>query len=128
MNLKNVYNNALYERYNYPKYKVILQEYNAESGVYNPSCGDRVSIQAMVKDDRLTAVGYQAEGCVISGGSADVLLEYVLGKTVADVMAITKEQVLEVIGMQLGPNRLRCALITLEALQNACKQYQDRGF
>ena len=120
MNLKNVYNNALYERYNHPKYKVTLNDPCLMSGVYNPSCGDKISVQIKYQEGKIIAVGYEAQGCVISGGSADLILEYALGKTAQEIMILNNEHVFAIIGMSLGPNRLRCAFITVEALKNIC--------
>ena len=125
--MKNIYNNQLYEHYHHPKHKVILAAYTFESGVYNPSCGDRVSLQVLLKDDVLTVIGFQAEGCVISSGSADLIADFLIGKNIKDVMTISKDTITQLIGMELGPNRLRCAFITVEALQNIYKQYQERG-
>ncbi len=127
MNLKNIYNNQLYERYNNPKYKQILKEYSFQSGIYNPSCGDKINIQVVLSEGKIISIAYQSEGCVISGGAADLLVDFFLEKNINEVMNFTKEAIFSVIGMNLGPNRLRCAYITIEALQNIFKQYQDES-
>jgi nitrogen fixation NifU-like protein len=127
MDFKNIYNNQLYERYNHPHHKVILKDFSHESGVYNPSCGDKVSLQVELVDGIVKVAGFQAEGCVISGGSADLLLGYMLGKHIADAQSLTKDDIFTIIGMPLGPNRLRCAFITVEALQNIAQKHQEQG-
>ena len=119
MNLKNIYNNEIYERYAHPKHKVILTTSDATSGVYNPSCGDKVQVQLLIKNGIVVGIGHQTQGCVISAGSADLIVDYVLQKSIDVITNLNREKVFEIIGMELGPNRLRCAFITVEALQNA---------
>ena len=119
MNLKNIYNNQIYERYNHPKHKVTLAQPTSESGVYNPSCGDKVTVQILIQNGVVTEIGHHTQGCVISGGAADLICEYSLGKTAEMITSLTPEAVFTIIGMKLGPNRLRCAFITVEALQHA---------
>lgn len=127
MNLKNIYNNQLHERYNNPKYKQMLKEFSFQSGIYNPSCGDKINIQVVLHKGKIINVGYQSEGCVISSGTADLLADFFINKNIIDVTTISKEDIFSIIGMNLGPNRLRCAYITIEALQNIYQQYTNRA-
>lgn len=123
MNFKNIYNNELYERYTHPKHKVTLLEPTASSGIYNPSCGDKVQIQLIIKEGVIAKIGHETQGCVISAGAADLICDYVAQQPVEILRTLTREKIFEIIGMELGPNRLRCAFITVEALQNALQNY-----
>lgn len=89
------------------------------SGQYNPSCGDRVSIMGVVRDGIITDIKFTGSGCVISQATASMLTEAVKGKAVEHVRALTIADVLALIGVQLGPNRLRCAELSLLALKQS---------
>jgi len=87
----------------------------------NPLCGDVVQVRGLIVDGRLIQVVFSGTGCVISQGIASILLEKYTGKTVSEVLALNAEDMLNLIGMELGPNRLKCALLALIALQNGIK-------
>ncbi len=122
MSYQNLYNQRLMDYYKYPRNKGTLENPNFKSGVYNPLCGDRVLLQGMYNADGIILeCFFIAEGCVISQATASIIAEYAVGKTKHDVASLKKEDVLNLIQIELGPTRLRCALISLEALQNGFK-------
>lgn len=124
MDYKKLYNERLLDHYNYPKNKGLLKNANAKSGVYNPSCGDSVAIQGLVKDNVLIECKFEANGCVISCAAASMIVDASIGKTLDQIMAFDKRMVLDLLNLDLGPTRLRCGLLALEAIQNAIKEYQ----
>ena len=84
----------------------------------NPLCGDRIRLDIRVGDDqRVTEVGFTGKGCAISQASASMLTEEILGKTLDEVKQISKERVLEMLGIPLGPTRVKCALLSLKVLK-----------
>src|SRR3989338_2544063 len=119
MNYKNLYNEQLLDHYNHPKHKGVLEKANMSSGVFNPSCGDSVSLQAHVQDGRITACKFQAAGCVISCAAASMFVNKVIGLSLDEIMTFDKQTMLNLVKLDLGPTRLRCALLPLEALHNA---------
>ncbi len=68
-------------------------------------------------DGRVVEVAFDGHGCAISQASADLLLESVLGKTLDEVKRINKQDVLDMLGIELGPVRLKCALLSLKVLK-----------
>jgi len=114
----NLYNQRLMDYYRHPRCKGALENPNFTSGVYNPLCGDRVVLQGLVDQGVVTHCLFQAEGCVVSQATASMLAEYATDKTVDQIHALKKEDLLNLIQLELGPTRLRCAFISLEALQN----------
>ena len=68
-------------------------------------------------DERVREAAFSGQGCAISQASADLLVESVIGKTLDEVRALTKEDVLELLGIELGPVRLKCALLSLKVLK-----------
>lgn len=113
-----MYQEQLQDRYEHPQFKGVLSHYSYESGVYNPSCADKIHFQVLLEGDVVVDIAYQTEGCVISGATADLLAEFIKGKSLQSCMTLSKEDLFALIGMQLGPNRFRCAYISVEALQD----------
>lgn len=120
-------NNSLYQahlldHYKNPRHKGVLSHADFSSGQYNPSCADSVSFQGVIYKGILTAVAFQGSGCVISQAAASILAEYALNKSVTDVIALDKNQFMTMLGIELGPNRIKCALLPLFALQDGLKK------
>lgn len=89
------------------------------SGQYDPSCGDRISITGIVQNGIIVDIKFTGSGCVISQATASMLTEAVKGKLVEQVRAMTIDDVIGIIGIQLGPNRLRCAQLPLLAIKQS---------
>jgi nitrogen fixation NifU-like protein len=83
----------------------------------NPLCGDRLRLTLRLRDGLIAELGWSGEGCAISRASASMLGEAVLGKTLEQARAITKDDVLDMLGIALGPVRLKCALLSLKVLK-----------
>lgn len=93
--------------------------FSAEST--NASCGDHVSLSGEVVGTRIVRMRFVGTGCVISQAAAAVLAEHCEGRELAEVSAYTAETVCELLGIELGPVRLKCALLSLEALRDALR-------
>ncbi|RMF48721.1 MAG: iron-sulfur cluster assembly scaffold protein [Anaerolineae bacterium] len=84
----------------------------------NPVCGDHIRIDLRVDENgTVTEAAFSGQGCSISQASADLLVESVIGKSLDEVKQLTKEDVLDLLGIQLGPVRLKCALLSLKVLK-----------
>ncbi len=113
----NLYQEALMDHYRNPRNRGKLSEPDFSSGMVNPSCGDAVTVQGRLKDDLITECFFEGTGCVISQATASMLMAKICGKSVADIKAMNGQTMQSMIGMQLGPTRLKCALLPLEAVK-----------
>lgn len=120
----NLYKEELMEHYRYPRNQGILDKPSFATEVFNPSCGDQVSFQAIIKDGVIRDIKFQGKGCVISQAACSMLTEKAVNKTIADLERLTTSDMICLVGVPLGPTRLRCALLCLEALHAGIKQYQ----
>ena len=83
-----------------------------------PLCGDHIRIELRVNpDDIVTEAVFEGKGCSISQASADLLVESVIGKPLDEVKQISKDDILDMLGIELGPVRLKCALLSLKVLK-----------
>ena len=83
----------------------------------NPLCGDEVEIQAILNGNEIKEIGFTGQGCAISQASTSMLTEVVKGKTVDEVKKLTQDDVLSMLGISIGPTRMKCALLGLRTLQ-----------
>ena len=85
---------------------------------HNPLCGDIVRIDLHVNDDNIIdKVAFSGKGCAISQASASMLTELLEGKSLEEARQIGKDDILELLGIESGPVRLKCALLSLKVLK-----------
>jgi len=116
--MDDLYRELIIERYKSPLHKGELDPNDITFEDDNPLCGDHIRIDLRVDDDgRVTEAAFSGQGCAISQASADLLVESIHGKTLDQVKALVKDDVLEMLGIELGPVRLKCALLSLKVLK-----------
>lgn len=118
-----IYKERLLRHYKKPKNNSRPADYNFSSEELNTSCGDKISMFGKIDRDILVDVGFEGYGCVISQAAASMLTEKCKGKKINEVLELKSEDVFEVLGTKLGPNRARCALMSLFVLQEGIKKY-----
>lgn len=118
MRMEDLYRELIIDRYKNPQYRGILEPNDITFEDDNPLCGDHIRIDLRVDGDgRVSEVAFDGHGCAISQASADLLLESILGKTLDEVKRLNKQDVLDMLGIELGPVRLKCALLSLKVLK-----------
>ena len=112
-----LYREHILEHYKHPRCHGTLDDATVTYEDANPLCGDRIRMDIKIADGRIEKVRFSGTGCSISQASASMLCEAVEGKTVDEVRGMGREQMLEMIGIDLGPVRLKCALLALKTLK-----------
>ncbi len=92
----------------------------------NPLCGDVIGIELKVDQGRISDVRFHGRGCAISQASASLLTERIKGQSLEEVKHLTKDDVLEELGIAISPARLKCALLSLKVLKAGA--YGVRGW
>jgi len=123
----NLYQAELMDHYQYPRNAGRLESADFASGEHNPSCGDSVAIEGMVHGMVVHKIAFVGKGCVISQATASMLTEYCQGKSLKEILELGSPQVISLVGMQLGPTRLKCALLALSALKSGIITYQAQS-
>ena len=118
------YQEHLRDHYYNPRNKGTLENPTIRTGLCNPSCGDSVFFDILIQNDTVQTCMFEGKGCVISMATASLLTEYVGNKTLSAVQEMTSQEVLLLLGIELGPTRLKCALLSLEALQKGICSYR----
>ena len=117
--MDDLYRDYILEHYRRPHNFGVLENATASHEGANPLCGDRSTLQVKVHDGKIAGVGFTGRGCAISQASASLLTDEIKGKPVADAKGLSTNDVLDLLGIEISPARLKCALLSLETLQHA---------
>jgi nitrogen fixation NifU-like protein len=118
--MDDLYREQIIERYKNPLHRGALDPHDYSFEDDNPLCGDRIRIDLRVDaSDTVTDAAFDGKGCSISQASADLLVGSIIGKPLAAVRALTKQDVLDMLGIELGPVRLKCALLSLKVIKGS---------
>ncbi|MDP1546441.1 MAG: SUF system NifU family Fe-S cluster assembly protein [Anaerolineales bacterium] len=116
--MDDLYREVIIEHYKNPSYRGKLVPHDISFADNNPLCGDHIQIDLRVnKDGVVTEAMFDGHGCAISQASADLLMEFVIGKPLGEVKLLNKQDILDMLGIDLGPVRLKCALLSLKVLK-----------
>jgi nitrogen fixation protein NifU and related proteins len=117
--MDDLYRDYILEHYRRPHNFGTLDDATASHEGANPLCGDRITLQLRVRDGVLDGVAFTGRGCAISQASASLLTDEVKGKPVETAAAMTSSDVLDLLGIDISPARMKCALLSLDTLQQA---------
>lgn len=116
--MDDLYREIIIERYKNPAYRGELEPNDITFEDENTLCGDHIRIDLRVNTEGVVSeAAFSGHGCAISQASADLLLESIIGKTLDHVRQLNKEDLLDMLGIELGPVRLKCALLPLKILK-----------
>ncbi len=116
--MDDLYREVIIERYKEPQFKGELDPHDITFEDENPLCGDHIRIDLRVdQDNKITDAAFSGHGCAISQASADLLIESIIGKSLDEIKKLNKQDILDLLGIELGPVRLKCALLSLKVLK-----------
>jgi nitrogen fixation protein NifU and related proteins len=117
MSLDDLYRQDILDHSQNPRNFGTLDHPDISAEDSNPLCGDKIRMDLRVKEGTIEDVKFTGIGCSISRAAASMLTEEIKGKTLEEVKQIGREEVLELLGIELGPVRLKCALLALKTLK-----------
>ena len=116
--MDDLYREVIIEHYKNPSYRGHLDPYDIQFEDNNPLCGDHIEITLRTNEHGNVAdARFDGHGCAISQASADLLVESIIGKPLEEIKQLNKEHILNMLGIDLGPVRLKCALLSLKVLK-----------
>lgn len=116
--MDDLYRELIIDRYKNPLYRGKLDPHDISFEDDNPLCGDHIRIDLRISgDERVSEATFEGHGCAISQASADLLVEAVVGKSLDEVRQMGKQDILDMLGIELGPVRLKCALLSLKVMK-----------
>jgi len=122
MQLEQMYQEIILDHYRTPHHKGLREPYDVEVHHVNPTCGDEITLRVKLDGDTVTDVSYDSAGCSISQASASILSDELIGMPVTEAARLNKDDIMELLGVEIGPARLKCALLALKGLKVALLQ------
>jgi nitrogen fixation protein NifU and related proteins len=119
MSTDELYREFILDHYKNPRGHGVVEPADAEAEGMNPLCGDEVAISVSFDGDKIDDVKFRGRGCAISQAATSMLMEMVKGRSAAEVAEMSREELLEEVGIPLTPIRLKCALLGLGVLKVA---------
>jgi nitrogen fixation NifU-like protein len=115
--MDDLYRDYILEHYRRPHNFGVIDDATASHEGANPLCGDRITLQLRIRDGVVEGVGFTGRGCAISQASASLLTDEIKGKPVEVAAAMTSQDVRDLLGIEISPARIKCAMLSLETLQ-----------
>ena len=112
-----IYRENILDHYKHPRHRGTLEHPDITYEDANPLCGDKLRMDFRIRDGRIDQVRFRGQGCSISQASAWMLCERMEGESLEDARQLTRDDVLDMLGIELGPVRLKCALLALKTMK-----------
>ena len=112
-----IYQENILDHYESPRNFGHLKEHDVKAHDSNPLCGDSFDIELKFKGNKIEDVKFSGHGCAISTASASMLTEKIKGKTLEEIKKLDKEDILELLGIELSHVRIKCAMLPLKIIK-----------
>ncbi len=114
-----LYREVILDHYKNPRGHGVIEGADAEAEGQNPLCGDEVSIfvQFGADGETIEELKFRGRGCAISQAAASILMEMVDGQPLDEVKTISREDLLDELGVPISPARMKCAMLGLKVLK-----------
>ena len=117
--MDDLYRDYILEHYRRPHNFGVIDSPSVTQEGSNPLCGDRLTLQLRVRGGVIDGVGFTGRGCAISQASASLLTDEIKGKPITKAAGMAGQDVLDLLGIEISPARMKCAMLSLETLQGA---------
>jgi nitrogen fixation NifU-like protein len=123
-----IYAEEIISQYEHPHNKGKLPKYDVEFHDENPICGDDITIYVKIENDKIAQVSFEGQGCAISQAGASMLTDFVKGMPITEANRIDYDKIKAIIGLDPGPARMHCAVLSMKALSGALKNYMEHKY
>ncbi|HTK60063.1 MAG TPA: SUF system NifU family Fe-S cluster assembly protein [Candidatus Baltobacteraceae bacterium] len=115
-----LYREHILDHYKHPRNAGRVEAPTHEARELNPTCGDSIELTLKLDAcDRVEDVKFAGRGCAVSQASVSLLTERIKGRPLADVLSIGEKDILALLGVEVGPMRMKCAMLSLKTLKSA---------
>jgi nitrogen fixation protein NifU and related proteins len=118
--MDDLYREQILEHYKRPHNFGRLDERDLSFEDSNPFCGDEQRVEIRLDDaGRVAEVGFEGKGCAISTAATSMLTDELVGLSREELLALPKEFVLDLLGIEISATRMKCALLGLKIVKSA---------
>jgi len=117
-----LYKEMILELYRNPQNKGVLDDFDIQQRGNNPSCGDDVVVYMKMNEDVVEKISHDGQGCAISQAALSLITDEVKGKSKSEIEHMSKERMLDLLGVPITYAREKCALLGLNTIQSALRK------
>lgn len=117
-----IYQEEILEHFRHPHNSGTIEDADVVQKERNTSCGDELYFYLKFNNGTVSDVKFTGEGCAISQAAASMLTDEIKGMSFQNIAKLQKEDIIDLLGIELGPTRLKCALLSLQGVTNAIHQ------
>ncbi len=117
--MDSIYKEEIIDHYKNPRNYGHLDSPDIHVEANNPLCGDKLSMDLLVRDGVVQDVRFSGKGCAISQASASMLTEEMVGARLEDLARTTRQDILDNLGIEVSYARMKCAMLSLGMLRLA---------
>jgi nitrogen fixation NifU-like protein len=122
--MNGIYKEKIIDAYKNPKNFGSLEDADVAIEDFNPGCGDKFKIYIKFDGENLKDIKFTGIGCVISTASASILTEFVKNKNINEIEKLETKDIIKLLGVELNPARIKCALLPLMIIKAGIKNYK----
>jgi len=120
-----IYRENILDHYKNPHNKGEIENAEITFTENNPLCGDVITINLKLNEHKVEEMKFNGRGCAISQSATSMLTDEVIGKTLDEIKNIKREDVVDLLGIEIGPVRTKCAVLGLVAVKEGIKEFEN---
>ena len=121
-----MYKENIIDHYKNPHNQGIIENADIKFTENNPLCGDVITITLKLNDHKVDDIKFMGQGCAISTAATSMLTDEIKGKNIEEVKKVSREDIVKLLGIQIGPVRTKCAVLGLVAVKEGIKQFENK--
>jgi nitrogen fixation protein NifU and related proteins len=121
-----LYAEEIISHYEHPHNKGEMKTPSISLHEFNPTCGDDITMYLEISKGKITDVKFSGNGCAISMASASMLTDFIKGKSLSEIEKMGVDTIIDLIGIDPGPARLKCATLSLKTVKGAVFLYEHK--
>ncbi len=122
-----IYRENILDHYRNPRNFGELKTFSASFHAENTVCGDELNIELLIINEKIKDAKFIGKGCAVSMASVSMLIEKIIGEKIINVKKLSSDEILQMLGINLNPTRLKCAILSLKTLQGAIQTYESNN-